>query len=166
MTRTSLRAALAIFLFASFPLVAARAGQKSNSPSDTAGESAAIKQAVAQYSDAMNRHDGHGAAMTFSEDGEFTDAAGISFHSRKGIDEGLTTMFAGRLSTAHWDVTVRSIRFLSPTIASVDNDWQSTGSKSPDGSARPVHTGLHTWIMTKQNGHWMITVFHNQANIQ
>jgi uncharacterized protein (TIGR02246 family) len=160
-----LKAAVVLSLLVVFSLAASRAKPQSDASSGSSDDVAAIRQAVAQYADAMNRHDGHAAAMSFAEDADYTDAAGIAFHGRKGIDEGFTSMFLDRLRTAHWDVSVRSVRFLSPTIASVDNDWKSTGSKNPDGSPRPVHTGVHTWIMTKQNGRWLITIFHNQANI-
>lgn len=161
MIKTYSRVTLVFFLLASFPLAVSLARQQS----DTSTDSAAIKQAVALYSDALNRHDARATAMMFSEDADFRDSAGTSFHGRKGIEEGFTSLFAGRLKTAQRKDSVRSIRFLTPQIAAVDNDWEVTGLKAPDGSDLPPSRGIHAWIMTKQNGHWLITVFHGQTNM-
>jgi len=43
-------------------------------------DSAAIKQSVAAFSDAWNRHDSHAVAMRYVEDGDFSPA-------RRGILE-------------------------------------------------------------------------------
>jgi hypothetical protein len=49
---------------------------------------------------------------------------------------------------------------LTPEIASVDIDWEMTGAKAADGSDIPLRKGLLEPVMTKQNGHWEMTVFH------
>ncbi len=68
------------------------------------------------------------------------------------------------LKDAHRTDTVKSIRFLTPEIASVDIDWQMTGAKTRDGQDAPNRKGLLTWIVTKQhNGQWMITIYHESA---
>jgi hypothetical protein len=40
-------------------------------PANTDADSAAIKQCVAAWEDAWNRHDAHATAMAYVEDGEF-----------------------------------------------------------------------------------------------
>jgi uncharacterized protein (TIGR02246 family) len=90
----------------------------------------------------------------------------VSFHGRKGIEEGFAALYAGPLKTAQRKDAVKSIRFLTPEIAEVDNDWEVTGLKNPDGSDIPLRKGIHAWIMTKQNGHWLITIFHGQTNMK
>jgi hypothetical protein len=55
---------------------------------------------------------------------------------------------------------VKSIRFLTPELASVDADTEITGTKTADGSEMRPRQGLMTTTMTKQSGRWCIAVFH------
>jgi uncharacterized protein (TIGR02246 family) len=154
MTRTRLRATVVVFLLVSFPFVISWA-RKSDS-----ADSATIKQVVAEFLDAFNNHDAHAWAMAFAEDGDFTNVAGLTRHGRKEVEERFASLFAGPLRSAHRTYSVRSVRFLTPEIASVDADWEMTGSRAADGSENPVRKGLFHWVMTKQNGHWLFTAFH------
>ena len=157
MFSTRVKVALAITFLFSFSAVAVRAQMHSNMAGD---ESAAIKQSVAAFTDAWNRHDAHAVTMLYVEDGDFSSTQGIPSHGAKELDEHYNTIFGTFLKSAHRTDTVRSIRFLAPSIAQVDIDWQVTGAKTPDGQDTPLRKGLLNWVMTKQNGQWMITVYH------
>src|SRR6266567_3683142 len=157
MFSTRLKTVLAATLLFSFCAVVAR-GQKISSMADV--DSAAIKQSVAAFSDAWNRHDAHAVAMRYVEDGDFSSTQGIPSHGWKELEEHYVSIFGTFLKNAHRTDMVRSIRFLTPAIASVDIDWQMTGAKTPDGADAPPRKGLLNWVMTKQNGEWMITVYH------
>jgi len=124
---------------------------------------AAIKQCVAAWSDAWNRHDAHATAMKYVEDGDFTNTTGIPSHGWKALEDHYNEIFTTFLKDAHRTDTVRSIRVLNPDTASVDIDWQMTGAKTRDGKDVPIRKGLLTWIVTKQNGEWKIEVYHETA---
>jgi uncharacterized protein (TIGR02246 family) len=126
-------------------------------------DSAAIKQCVAAWSAAWNSHDAHTTAMKYTEDGDFTNTTGIPSHGWKALEDHYNEIFTTFLKDAHRTDTVRSIRFLNPDTASVDIDWQMTGAKTRDGKDVPIRKGLLTWIVTKHNGEWMITVYHETA---
>ncbi len=126
-------------------------------------DSAAIKQCVAAWSAAWNSHDAHATAMKYVEDGDFTNTTGIPSHGAKALEDHYNEIFTTFLKDAHRTDTVKSIRFLNPDTASVDIDWQMTGAKTRDGKDVPVRKGLLTWIVTKHNGAWMITVYHETA---
>jgi uncharacterized protein (TIGR02246 family) len=85
---------------------------------------------------------------------------GESHHGRKEIEDFFVTRYAGVLKNAHRSDVVTRIRFLAPGIAFVDADWEMTGTRTPDGKVNPTRKGLLMWVMTKQNGQWLITVFH------
>jgi uncharacterized protein (TIGR02246 family) len=153
-TWTRLRATLVLFLLASFPFGISSA---KNSEGD---DSSTIKQVVAEFVDAFNNHDAHAWAMAFAADGDFTNVSGLTRHGRKEVEERFAGLFAGPLKNAHRTYSVKSIQFLTPEIASVDADWQLTGSRAADGSENPVRKGLFHWVMTKQNGHWLFAAFH------
>jgi uncharacterized protein (TIGR02246 family) len=129
--------------------------------SRTADE-AAIKQLVANFNDCFNRKDAHGCTMLYADDGEFTSSRGDMFtQGRPDLEKHYQQVFSTFLKNAHRTGTVRRIRFLSPTMASVDTDWELAGATSPSGGAAPpVRRGLLTWIVTKHNGQWYITIFH------
>ena len=69
-------------------------------------------------------------------------------------------LFAGNLKAVHRTDIVKSIRFLTPNLASVDADTLLTGTLAADGSEVPPRKGLMVTTMTKQNGRWLISVFH------
>jgi uncharacterized protein (TIGR02246 family) len=123
-------------------------------------DSAAINQVFTNFYESFSRHDAHATAMNFAEDADFTNMRGVHRHGRKEIEEWLASLFTGNLKSAHRTDTVRSIRFFTPQIASVDADTVITGTKAADGSDVPPRNGLMIVTMTKQGGRWMISVFH------
>jgi len=145
--------ALIVFLFA--PATRAQ-GQAQGSDADAK----AIKQVYAEWYEAFSRHDAHAAAMTFTDDADFTNMRGVHNHGRKEIEAHLATIFAGALGSARRTDTVRTIRFFSPELAEVDADTVISGTKAADGSEVPPRKGLMVTTMTKQNGRWFISVFH------
>jgi len=97
--------------------------------------------------------------MPFAEDGDFTNVSGLYLHGRKDFEARFTELFTTRLKTAHRTATVRHIRFVTPDVAAVDAEWELVGSKASDGSENPVRKGLFNFVLTRQNGHWVFTVF-------
>lgn len=156
MIRTRCEAALAVILLASFPLAILPARGQSK-PTDA--DSAAIRQVIADFIDAFNRHDAHAWAAPLAEDGDFTNVTGLYLHGRKDFEARFTELFANRLKTAHRTAKVRHIRFITPDVAAVDAEWELVGSKASDGSENPVRKGLFNFVATKQNGHWVFVVF-------
>lgn len=133
-------------------------------PSDTnEAVTAEIKEALSEWSSAYNRHDSHGCAQGFVEDADMVSLAGISFHGRKAIEDHYGRTFSTTLANAHRTDSVKSIRFLSPEIASVDDAFEITGStsKTPgDNSVLPPRKGILQLIYVKQNGQWLVAVSH------
>jgi uncharacterized protein (TIGR02246 family) len=133
-------------------------------PASTDVDSAAIKQCVAAWEDAWNRHDAHATATAYVEDGEFSSTTGVPSKGWKELEAHYNEIFTTFLKDAHRTDTVRSIRFLTPEIATVDIDWQMTGARTRDGKDAPNRKGLLTWVVTKQhNGQWMITIYHESV---
>lgn len=154
-----LKVALAVSLFLALSAGLAWAQM----PSKMDADSAAIKKCVAAWEDAWNRHDAHATAMQYVEDGDFSNTAGVPSHGRKELEDHYNAVFNANLKEAHRTDSVKSIRFLSPELASVDIDWQMTGAKTPDGKDIPLRKGLLTWIVSKHGAEWMITIYHESA---
>lgn len=161
--RTLLRLAFAAILIVTFSFtISLVRGQ----PKPADADSAAIRQVVADFVDAFNRHDAHAWAMPFAEDGDFTNVTGLYLHGRKDFEARFTELFANRLKTSHRTATVRHVRFISPDIAAVDAEWELVGSKASDGSENPVRRGLFNFVMTRQNDHWVFAVFEESEFAQ
>jgi len=155
-----LRIALAVSLLLGFSSVQAWAQMNSKMDAD----SAAIKQCVAAWEDAWNRHDAHATATAYVEDGDFSSTTGVPSHGWKDLEAHYNEIFTTFLKDAHRTDTVRNIRFLAPGIAAVDIDWQMTGARTRDGKDAPNRKGLLNWVVTKQaDGRWMITIYHESA---
>jgi uncharacterized protein (TIGR02246 family) len=149
-------ATLSIFVLLAFPFAVSFAQDKPGASADTA----AVKKAAVGFIEPFNRHDPHAVAMAFTEDADFTSVRGVSVQGRKAIEDFYSGVFTGRLKSAHRTASVTSVRFLSPDIASVDADWEITGSKGDDGADLPLRKGILTVIVTKHNGEWLVAVFH------
>ncbi|HVA94864.1 MAG TPA: SgcJ/EcaC family oxidoreductase [Candidatus Dormibacteraeota bacterium] len=153
------RVALGVLLFLSFSAVSSQARQAPGTDAD----SAAIKHFVAGFTTNWNNHDVHAVTMQYVEDGDFSNTMGVPSHGRKELEKHYAMIFGTFLKDAHRTDTVRSIRFLTPDIASVDIDWQMTGARTRAGAELPTRKGLLTWIVTKHDGKWLITIYHESA---
>jgi len=157
MTRMHRKAMTAAALVALFCVTASSARQTSEGSDSDSG---AIRQTISDWSSAFDRHDAHACASRFVEDADFVSVSGLTFHGRKAIEDHYVTAFSSTLKDAHRTDSVKSIRFLSPVIVSVDVDWEMTGSKTSNGSERPLRKGLLEPVLVKENGQWLIAVFH------
>jgi uncharacterized protein (TIGR02246 family) len=157
MISTHLRATATMF-FVLWCSPASLWGQKESNT--TQADLSAIKQVVAGYSEAFNHHDARATASLFAEDADFTNMRGANRRGQKEIEQIFVSLYAGILKNAHRTDTVKSIRFLTPEIAVMDDLWEMTGSKAADGSENPTRKGLFDWVLTKVNGQWSIAVLH------
>jgi uncharacterized protein (TIGR02246 family) len=135
------------------------AGARAQSGSSDAG-SAEIQKVIDEFVGSFNRHDAHGWAMPFGEDGDFTNVSGLTLRGQAKVEERFKGLFAGALKNAHRTVTVRHIRFVKPDVVAADAEWALTGSLAADGSENPVRKGIFTFVIVKKDGHWMFEDFH------
>ncbi|MGH9680774.1 MAG: YybH family protein, partial [Candidatus Acidiferrales bacterium] len=66
----------------------------------TEAETAQIHKVIDGFVDAFNRHDAHGWAMPFLEDGDFMNVTGLTRHGRAEVEERFKGLFAGSLKNA------------------------------------------------------------------
>jgi len=121
---------------------------------------AAVKAVVSAYDDGFNSHDAHAIGALFADEGDFTNMRGSSKHGRKDIEQNYGNLLKGVLKTAHRTDTVKNVKFITPSVAEMDADWEMTGTKAADGSDNPPRKGGLDWLVQKINGKWLIVVFH------
>ena len=63
-------------------------------------------------------------------------------------------LFAGTYKNTHRTDTVKSIRFFTPELASVDNYWTMTGAKTREGAVGPTAkvTSITLWPSAMATG--------------
>jgi uncharacterized protein (TIGR02246 family) len=157
MKRTRSRGTLATIALAAvacsllWPIAGTRAADES-----TAG----IKTLADGYTDSFNQHDPHALSMWFTEDGDFISVQQTTSHGRKAIEDHFEELFSARLKNAHRTCTVKNVRFITPDVATVTMDYILTDTIGLNGEKVPVRKGLYDWIVSRQNGKWLISVLH------
>ena len=136
------------------------AASAQSQPANTEADSVAIKQVFADFSGNFTRHDARAVALCFAEDADFTNMFGVHNRGRQEIESKMASLFQSGLKDSTRTDIVRSIRFFGPDLAVADAETTITRAKSPDGSVMPPRKGLMIVTMTKQNGRWLISTFH------
>jgi uncharacterized protein (TIGR02246 family) len=128
--------------------------------SGTTADEMAVKQVIAGFSDGWNSHDAHAMCASLADDVQWISWRGEVSHSRKEVEDQHAMLFAGLYKNTHRTGTVKSIRYLTPVLASVDNYWTMTGAKTREGADWPYREGYVNYLMAKRDGHWVIIVSH------
>lgn len=98
--------------------------------------------------------------MCFTDDADFINVQQANSHGRKAIEEHFVPLFSGRLKNSHRTYTVKSIRSITPGVATVTMDYILAGTIGTNGEAVAPRKGLYDWIVARQNGKWLISVLH------
>lgn len=151
--------AILILLFA-MPLTIGLARAAAPDDSASSGEDAAVKQVVAGFSDGWNTHDAHAMCASLADDVDWVNWRGEPLASRQAVEDEHARLFADLYKNTRRTDTVKTIRYLSPELAVVDDYWTMTGARKRDGSDWPYRAGYSNFVMAKRNGRWIVIVSH------
>ena len=126
-----------------------------------ASEEASVRNVLAAFVEAWNKHDAEAFSMVFAEDADFTNVRGMSAHGRLEITKFHAPVFATTFKESQQKIVQARVRFIKPEVAAVDAWWEMTGARTRDGQEIPLRKGLLNLVMTKNDSHWLITVMHN-----
>ena len=138
----------------------ARGAAGKSAGSGTAADEAAIKQVVAGFSGGWNIHDAHAMCVSLADDVLWVNWRGEVVHSRQEVEDQHAKLFAGLYQNTHRTDAVRSIRYLTPELVSVDNYWSMTGAKTREGADWPYREGYANYLMANRKGRWVIIISH------
>ena len=153
-TRALLATAIPMLILFSFAFVGSRHALASGD------DSAAIKHVIDGFTADFNRHDSHAVSTWFTEDADFINVQQAVSQGRRNIEDHFVPLFSGRLKNARRTISVKSVRFITPDVATADVDYELTGAINVNGTADPLRKGLYDWVLVKQNGKWLISAFH------
>jgi uncharacterized protein (TIGR02246 family) len=97
---------------------------------------------------------------SLAEDVQWVNWRGEVLNSRQGVEDEHAKLFAGLYKNTHRTDTVKSIRYLSPELALVDNYWTMTGARTRDGADWPYRAGYASFLMAKRGGRWIVIASH------
>lgn len=109
----------------------------------------AVRARVESYQTAYNRHDAKAVAEHWSEDAEYLLESGGKVRGRDAIQKVFEKLFNDD-SELQIDVTISSIRFVTPDVAVEEGKVEVTGE---DG---PAVESTYTAVNVKKNGVWYV----------
>jgi uncharacterized protein (TIGR02246 family) len=121
-------------------------------------DESAVRNVLAEYAVAWNRHDMTAFGRLFAENCDYVNAAGVHWKGVQEIVQRHADLFQNRLKTAVRTLTGVEVRFPTPGVAIVHATWDVGGWSRPTGEAVKEIT---TVTMVKTNGKWLITAFQN-----
>ena len=152
-------AAILTLLFA-MPLAIGFARASATDDSANSSDDAALKQVVAGFNNGWNTHDAHAMCSSLADDIQWVNWRGEPLGTRQAVEDEHARLFADLYKNTHRTDVVKSIRYLSPELAVVDDYWTMTGARKRDGSDWPYRAGYANWVLAKRNGRCIVIVSH------
>ncbi len=111
----------------------------------------AIRAVAAAYVKSYNVHDAKAVAALFTSDAQIVDARGDAIQGNAAIEQVFNDLFR-EFPQATTSVTIKSIRFLSPSLAVEDG---TAHVKLAEGE--PIEPNDYAVVHVKQpDGHWLM----------
>jgi len=129
-------------------------------PKDAQNTDAAVKEVVAGFSNGWNSHDAHAMCASLADDVRWVSWRGEVYSSREEVESVHAKLFADLYKNTHRNDEVKSISYISPDEASVDDYWSMTGARTRAGEDWPYRAGYVNLLMHKRNGRWIIVAAH------
>ncbi len=131
-------------------------------------EEAALRQLVAEQTEAWNRGDAVAWSKDFAPEARFINIAGMAFNGRQEIEQRHAAIFASFFKGSRSQVTVQTVRFLGPEVAVVDTEHEVTGYQGLPPGIRATDTSgaLRTrmrYVLNKVSKKWQIVAGQNTA---
>ncbi len=125
-----------------------------------ATDEAAIRELVARWEQAWNRHDMKQLFSLVTDDADFVNVGARHWKGRQQIEKEHTSRL-GQFRESVWSTKTVNVQFLKPDVALVHIDWTLRGDKNPDGTPRPPRGGVFTWVVVEQSSGWLIRAAQN-----
>lgn len=132
----------------------------------------AVQKVVAGFVTAWNHHDMDAFGKLFAMDADFVNVAGTRWVGRKEIQaqhayshgaipqSGLpkeNPRYYGIFKHSTMTFTHMDVRFLRKDVALAHVDWELSG----DARTQAPRRGVFTFVLTQQNGSWLIAAAQN-----
>jgi uncharacterized protein (TIGR02246 family) len=131
--------------------------QSSTSPmAGNLGDDEAIRQCIAAFVSAWNKHDPRQMAACWAQDGDLINPFGRPAQGRLKVEQLFTEEQQGPMKQSTHQMNITSVRPIAGDLALVDAECNITGIRGPDGKEMPVFTPHVFLAMSKKDGNWSI----------
>jgi uncharacterized protein (TIGR02246 family) len=118
----------------------------------------ALQNIVRQLETAWNALDGDAFAAPFAADADFVNVRGEHFQGRAAIAAGHVGIFRSIYAGSRNQHIVEALRLLRRDVALVH---VRARLEVPQGPLAGMHTAMFSMVLTKEEGGWEISAFHN-----
>jgi uncharacterized protein (TIGR02246 family) len=126
-----------------------------------ADDEKAIRDGIAQWEAAWNKHDAKMGSALFADDADFINVNASFWKGRPEIEEAHAKLFATIFKDSTFKAIDTSVRFVTQDVALAHVKWEISGDKNPDGTPRQPRQGIFTQVLVKKDGRWLINAWHN-----
>jgi uncharacterized protein (TIGR02246 family) len=148
------------------PVVAGSKSEKIERKSgpQTRSDDAAIRAILNELIDGWKSANGRAVAATFTEDGDLVAGDGTHKKGRVEIAQYMQMVFEKVFVGGRVSIEINSMRPLTNSVVLV----HAKGGilMAGERSVPPDRLGLQTFVVTKQNGRWLIASFQNTRILQ
>jgi uncharacterized protein (TIGR02246 family) len=144
-TTAILAAASIAALVATIANVPAASAQQSR-----ADDEKAVRLEVGAFTKAANAHDAKALAALFAPEGEIVNEEGHALQGREAIEKTFAALFEAN-PNLQINISIQSIRFVSPAVA-IEDGTSTTTHRSGPGAEH----NRYTVVRVKQDGRWQI----------
>lgn len=121
-------------------------------------DEAAIRQVIEQRRIAWNEQDTVTYAKLLTVDADIVSATGRSAYGRDEVIRLYIEQKLGAYRGATVTSTVVSrIKFVRVDVAVVDAEFEIDGVRARNGTVLPIVTGLNNYVLTREEGKWLIS---------
>lgn len=121
----------------------------------------AIRDVVARWDSAWNKHDMQAMATLLTDDADFVNVAGLHWKGKMQIEREHAERHRTNLKNSISVTRNIDIQLLSARFSLVHVDWGMSGDTDFDGKPRNPREGVFTWLMEKKNSSWLIRAAQN-----
>lgn len=118
---------------------------------------ASIRARIQDYQRAWNSHDGNKVAAFYAEDADMVMGNSPRIIGRQAIAEWWTRYFAAISDKRDGAFELVAVRLYAPNVAVADVNTLTSGH-AESGDALPARRARGTWVLTRSNGQWLISV--------
>ena len=148
--------AMLVLIFA-LPCVAPSQTETLSNRSGSNEDAAAIKQVIMHWQEGWDQLNSKPLIGDYADDADWMNAFGRKQKGAADIVTSMESLFRSPAVKARRTTFGEPrIKFLRPDVALAYRDYQSVGTKLPDGKDMPRRNTHSTWILTKESGKWLI----------
>jgi uncharacterized protein (TIGR02246 family) len=122
---------------------------------------AALKLLPVKWEQYWNSHNMDSMGTMLREDVDFVNVAGVWLKGKADAVEDHRQKHLTMFKTSVWTTDSVDVKYIKKDVAVLHINWGLSGDFDPDGTPRQPRNGIFTWVVTKENGQWLLAAVHN-----